>query len=102
MNEVISSILTAEKKSEEIIKKAQADARSLKISSDRQAEEIKQKAVEDFKAYRAKELEKAEEDALSQYNKIVKAGEEKASAMIDQAKVNLVKVADKIVEGIIR
>ncbi len=102
MNEVISSILEAEKKAEETIIKAQTEARALKISSDKSAEEIKEKAIEDFKLLRLKELEKAEDVACVEYDKIIKAGEEKANALVEEAKVNLVKVADKIVEGIIR
>ena len=102
MNEVISSIIETEKKADEMINQAQADARALKLSSDKTAEEIKFQAVQDFKALRATELEKADKMAEEKYNEIIKLGEERANTLICEAKENLIKVADKIVEGIIR
>ena len=102
MNEIISSILEAEKKADEMINQAQAEARALKLYSDKMAEEIKVKTVQEFKTLRVIELEKAEKTAEEKYNEIIKVGEEKANAIIIEAKDNLIKVADKIVEGIIR
>lgn len=102
MNDVISSILEAEKKADEMIQKAQADAKALKISSDKKSEEIKETAINDFKSLRAVELDKAEKEALEKYQEIIKLGEKKADELVENAKVNLLKVADKIVEGFIK
>ena len=102
MNDVISSILEAEKKADEMIQKAQADAKALKISSDKKSEEIKETAINDFKSLRAVELDKAEKEALEKYQQIIKLGEKKADELVENAKVNLLKVADKIVEGFIK
>lgn len=102
MNDVISSILEAEKKADEMIQKAQADAKALKISSDKKSEEIKETAINDFKSLRAVELDKAEKEALEKYQEIIKLGEKKADKLVENAKVNLLKVADKIVEGFIK
>lgn len=102
MNQLISSILETEKMAEEIVKNAQTQAKELIVSAGATAEEIKNKAVNDFKAYRIAEIEKAEKTACEKYDEIIKAGKSKADALIEQAKVNSVKVADKIIEGIIR
>ncbi len=102
MNQLISSILDTEKKAEEIVKDAKTKAKELNLSSNAKAEEIKNKAVIDFKAYRVAELEKAEKTACEKYDEIIMAGNVKAEELIKQARGNSVKVADKIVEGIIR
>ena len=102
MNEVISSILETEKKSEEMIKNAQIEARSLKLSGDVSAVKIREDAVKNFKSLRVKEIELAEKKASEKYNEIIKNGEERALALVTKSKENLVKVADKIVEGILR
>lgn len=102
MNEVISSILETEKKSEEMIKNAQIEARALKLSGDVSAVKIREDAVKNFKSLRVKEIELAEKNASEKYNEIIKNGEERALTLVTKSKENLVKVADKIVEGILR
>ena len=52
MNEIISSILEAEKKADEIITSAGLQAKSLVIEAEKKADRIRNDAVNDFKAFR--------------------------------------------------
>ena len=102
MQEIISSILQAEKKAEEIIENALSEAKSKKLAGDATAEQIKNSAVENFKANRVSVLSKAEQDAELAYNDAVRKGREESMGKVEQARANLFKAADFIVEKVVK
>lgn len=82
MEEVITSILAAEQKADEIIKNAADDAKNILIYSENSADEIREKAVADFKVRRKAAIEKAEQNAEKQYLEKVEQGEKQAAELI--------------------
>ena len=66
------------------------------------AEQIKNSAVENFKANRASVLSKAEQDAELAYNDAVRKGREESLGKVEQARANLFKAADFIVEKVVK
>ncbi len=102
MQEVISSILQAEKKAEEILEKATQEAKAQRLSGDAEAEKIRAKAIDSFKAHRVSVLEKAESDAQAEYDKTVKQGKEQSAKRVGLARENLLKAADYLVDKVIR
>lgn len=102
MQEVISSILQAEKKAEEIIEKATLDAKAQRLSGDAEAEKIRNQAIDSFKAHRVSVLQKAEQDAETAYNDAVKKGKDQSAQKVELAKSNLIKAADYLVDKVIK
>lgn len=100
MQEVIASILDAEKKAEEILKNATEKAKTIRQTADENGEKIKNGAIAVFKLHRASALKTAETDANGEYDAILKAGENDAEE-ISKTSVNKIdEYADEIVKGI--
>ena len=82
MEEVISSILAAEAKADEIVKNAADDAKNIMIYSENTADEIREKAVVDFKEHRKAAIMDAEKQAESLYEKRIAEGEKQAKELV--------------------
>lgn len=78
MNEVINSILEAEKKAAEIVAKASEESKTRIIKGEETAEREKETAVSAFLDERKRVLSQAESKAQAAYDEILNAG--KASA----------------------
>jgi len=101
MIDVISSILEAEKKADEILKTANAESKAKILSADEQAEKIKADAIADFKTERKETLKKADAEAEKQYADRIEKGKAEAKAICDKALLKTDKTADSIVKEII-
>jgi len=101
MNEIISSILEAEKKADSLVSEAQTNAKKSVLFADADGEKIKENAIDSFKIARKEALIKAEKDGEELYNKIALSGKEQAEKITALAKGNLEKTADLIVKEII-
>ncbi len=102
MNEIISSILEAEKKADSLVSEAQANAKKSVLFADAEGEKIKENAIDSFKTARKEALLKAEKDGDELYGKIASDGEKQAEEITALAKNNLEKTADLIIKEIIK
>ena len=101
MNEIISSILEAEKKADEIITSAGLQAKSLVIEAEKKADKIRNDAVNDFKAFRKESIENADKKADKVYAEEIEGGNKKAAEIGESVKGKIDSVSDDIVKKII-
>lgn len=101
MNEIISSILEAENKAEEIVKKANEDAKKILLDSENDAEKIRNSAIYVQKVHASSSIKKANEKADEEYNKIILAGQDDAEKIIEVARPKMDEVVNKILEKIL-
>ena len=78
MNEVINSILEAEKKAAEIVAKASEESKTRIIKGEETAEREKETAVSAFLDERKRVLSQAESKAQAAYDEILSAGKARA------------------------
>ena len=100
MNEIIASILDAEKKAEEIVKNSTEKAKDIRQSADEEGEKIKNGAVAVFKLHRSAELRDAEKRALKEYENIVTKGQASAEQIIKKTANEIDVCAEQIVKDI--
>ena len=98
MNEIIASILDAEKKAEEIVKNSNEKAKGIRQSADEEGEKIKNSAIAVFKLKRNAALAEAEKHAQQEYDDMVVKGKnlseeivKNSADMIDDCVENIVK-----------
>ncbi len=101
MKEIISSILSAETKAEEIVKTAQDQAKQIILDANKSLDEIMETAVFDFKAHRKNEIIKAEILAGSKYNDRLSLGKKEAEKVSVEAQNKIDAVADYVVREIL-
>lgn len=99
-NIVIDSILTAERKADQIIANAKENAQKILSDSDGKAEQIRQKALEDYKNDVASNLKHSEEECLKSYNTSLDEVRETANNMIADVNKNLDKVVEYLVKRV--
>lgn len=100
MNEVIASILDAEKKAEEIVKQSVEKSKKIRQTADEDGEKIKNGAVALFKIKKVAEMKKAEEKAQAEYNKIIESGKADADKIRKISAAETDTYVDEIVKGI--
>ena len=100
MNEVIASILDAEKKADEIVKLSAEKSKSLRQTADFDGEKIKNGAVAVFKLHRVSAIKEAETKAASEYDKILAEGKSAADKILADSADKTDYFADKIVKNI--
>lgn len=96
INEVISSILEAEKKAEQIVKDSAVTSRAILEDAESQSRKIKAAANEEIKNERKDKLAKANKEAEDLYKKEI----EKAKLSSSKKKEEASKNVDKAVEFI--
>ena len=101
MNEIIASILDAEKKAEEIVRSANEKAKTIRANADSDGEKIKNGAVAVFKVHRASSLMDAEKTASAEYDSAFNDGKEKAEELGNGASAKFDAFADEVVKGIV-
>ena len=101
MNEIIGSILEAEKQADEMIKLAEEKARKEVLDAGNRAEEIKKHAISVFKMHSKAALKKAEEEAEKLFNEKIDSGKEQAEKMVQKASDNFDAAAEIIVKEIL-
>ncbi|MBO4251397.1 MAG: hypothetical protein J5911_01910 [Clostridia bacterium] len=100
MNEVIASILDAEKKAEEIVKNAAEKAKAIRANADGDGEKIKNGAVAVFKVHRTSSLRDAEKAAEGEYLAVFNEGKTKADEIAESVSTKFDSFADEVVKGI--
>lgn len=100
MQEIISSILEAEKRADEIIDDAVSKSKSIKKSANEKAEDIKFRAIYDFKKEREKALTEASVRAERAYSSLLDEGTARADKAVKDAEVRLMDAVNCIVEEI--
>lgn len=101
MNEIISSILEAEKKADEIITSAGLQAKSLVIEAEKKADKIRNDAVSDFKIFRKESVDNADKKADKVYAEEIESGNKKAAEIGESVKGKIDAVSDEIAKKII-
>lgn len=101
MNEVIASILEAEKKADEIIKNSLNKSKKIREDADIQGEKIKNGAVAVFKLRRASVIREAEKKADAVYEETVREGEKAAVAAAHAAEAGADALSEQIVKDIL-
>lgn len=101
MNEVIASILDAEKRAEDIVKTASAKARDIKRDADEKGEKIKNSAVAVFKVHRSATVKDAENKADGVYAEIVENGKRVAEELKSVSSSKTDTIAEEIAKSII-
>ncbi len=86
MNEIINSILEAEKKSEEILKDASNNVKVISKECVAKSDSIKEEAITSFKLEKKKEIKSAEEKAEKEYNKKIETGVLEADSLINSVR----------------
>ena len=100
MNEIIASILDAEKKAEEIVKNSTVKSKEIKQSADEEGEKIKNGAVAVFKLHRVSSIKDAEKRALKEYDAIVGNGKTSAEEITNSTADKIDFYAEQIVKDI--
>lgn len=98
MTDIISSILEAEKKADEIIKSASEKSKKVRAEGDAQAEKIMNTAIYVFKVSRAKKIQDAEKDADKRYAEIINKENCKTEFFIESAE----KAAEAVSENLVK
>ena len=101
MNEIVSSILAAEKEAEEKIIKAEETAKNNALQAEVDAEKIKEDAIENFKLLRKEKILSAINKAEEEYSLKVKKGQEIANQLAGEATKKVDAVAIDIVKEIL-
>ena len=101
MEEIITSILEAEKLADEIVKNAADSAKNIMIYAENNADEIREKAVNDFKAHRKAVIIEAEKNAEKSYAARIEQGKAEAKKLADGVSDKISAVANTILNGII-
>ena len=101
MEEIISSILEAEKHADEIVKSASEQSKNIIINADSSAEKIKADAIVKFKAERKAALLSAEEKAQKEYDAKIAEGEKDAALLVAATEKKIDNIAEKILKEII-
>ena len=101
MEEIITSILEAERRADDIVKNATDNAKNILIYAENNADEIREKAIVDFKAHRKDVLASAEKDAEALYYKKIAEGEGAAKELILSVEGKKTAAAEKILKKII-
>ena len=102
MNEIISSILDAEKKAEDMIATANENAKIKKQNIEEEVENVKSSAVLSFSELKNKEIEKAEKKAEAEYDKIIKEAEIKVKEYKDSVLSKTESVVDELIKVLIK
>ncbi len=102
MDKIISSILDAEKKADEITDLLTEKAKDIVLSAEEKAEKIRESAILSSKAQKKKAIFSANEKAEEEYIKKINEGEKIAQAIYDNAQKNIDKVAEEIVKGFVK
>lgn len=102
MEEIISSVLQAEQRAEDIIKSAAEKAKVIREQGDKEAENIKNSAVAVAKLSRAKKLREAEKAASAEYDKIMGEQQEHISLLSAAARKNMQKAAELLAERVLK
>nr|MBO4518331.1 hypothetical protein [Clostridia bacterium] len=100
MNEVIASILDAEKKADEIVKSSLEKSKAVRQAADSDGEKIKNGAVAVFKLHRVSAIKEAEKKAASEYDKILEEGKSAADKILADSADKAEYFADKTVKNI--
>lgn len=101
MEEIIGSILEAEKIADDIVKNAADNAKNILIYAENNADEIREKAITEFKSRRKEVLRFAEEQAEKLYAERVGEGRIKAEKTVLSAVAKKEAAAEKILKEII-
>ena len=102
MNHIISSILEAEAKADEIVSLSTEKAKAIILQGDFDAEVIKNEAITSLKNKRKEILSLAEQDAESKYQVIINNGENDIKSKMGNAKLNVDKASDYILGEILK
>ena len=102
MNHIISSILEAEAKADEIISKSTEKAKAIILQGENDAENIKSEAITSLKDKRNEIISFAEEDAENRYQAIVSKGEIDTKKKIEKAKTNIEKASEYVLSEILK
>ena len=102
MNEIINSILEAEKKADEIVKTAQEQSKAIILSSEETAENVRTEAVKSVKEISKKKNAEAEKVALSEYEKVMAEGVKTAEKIKKDAEKKVGQVAGEVFAGLIK
>ena len=101
MNEIIASILEAEKRSEEIIKNAQLKAKAIRQNADEDSDKVKNNAVALFKVHRSAVLKDAEKKAADVYAEKIAEGTQYAEDLKNRSSDKINRFADEIAKEIL-
>ena len=101
MNEIIASILDAEKRADEIVKLSAEKAKAIKQSAEEEGEKVKNSAVAVFRLHRAAELKAAEERAAAEYDAVISEGKSEAEILLKKSSEKTESYSDEILKGII-
>ena len=101
MNEIIASILDAEKKADEIVKGASEKSKTIRETADVSGEKIKNGAVAVFKVHRASMLKEAERAAEKEYDAVFTSGKSQAEEIVKTASAKIDAYAQDVVKEII-
>ena len=101
MEEIITSILEAERRADDVVKNAVDNAKNILIYAENNADEIREKAVADFKAHRKEVLSAAEKEADELYLKKIAEGNAAAEKLVASVKDKKSAAAEKLLNKII-
>lgn len=101
MEEIITSILEAERFADDVVKNAASNAKNIMVYAENTADAIREKAIADFKAHRKEVLISAEQEAETLYNKRIAEGKASAEKLVKSVKDKKSAAAEKVLSKII-
>ena len=101
IEEVLNEIRQAEEKADAMIKDANAEGKQIVLQAEADAEKQKKITVSECKEDQRKAVGKAEEQARTKREQILKKGQESAERLIDDKHAEIEEQSDKIVKMIL-
>lgn len=102
MKEIISSILEAEAKAEQIVNQAEVDAKALNAKANEEAQKIILGAQETFRAKRAISIKNAEKKGQEKYQAIIDQANQQKEELGEGVEGKIISVAGEILGEIIK
>ena len=102
MNEVISSILEAENKADEIVALSLEKAKKIKAEGEQVAENIKNSAIARAKLRRATTTKEANDNAEKEYQKTIEEGVLAAKEIYESSKVKIKEISEELLNGLLQ
>lgn len=97
MNEIVGSILNAEKEAERIVAEASEKGKAAVLNGETRAEEIRERAVSEFSEERKNTLAQAEARAEAVYGEMLENGKAAAAAFKAKCEGKIGSAAGEIV-----
>ena len=102
MKEIITSILEAEKRAEQIVLEANENASKMAMDSEAQSEKTKTLATLTFSAERKKAMETANKKAQEKYDAEIESAKKDSQELKEKVEPKISGLVNELIDGLIK